>query len=148
MADLSPLMVEILQRGGSVELTVTGSSMWPMLLHRVSRVRLASVQELKKGDIPLYRRTNGAFVLHRIVDAENGIYTCCGDNQWHFEFGLEKKQMIAIVTDFCRKNRWISVNNRGYGLYWHTWLIVLPLRKLLFGGWRRIKRLCSSLIER
>ena len=142
MAALSPLIEEILQSGGTVELTVTGSSMWPMLLHRVSRVRLAPVEELRKGDLPLYRRRNGTYVLHRIAAVEaDGSYTCCGDNQWHLERGLQREQMVAVVTDFCRKDRWMSGNAGIYRMYCRVWLAIRPLRRLIFGGFKRIKRM-------
>lgn len=140
MASLSPLMEEILQQGGTVELTVTGNSMWPMLRHKVSRVRLAPVGVLRKGDLPLYRRDNGKFILHRIVAAGEGTYTCCGDNQWHVEPGLRQDQMIAVVTHFARKNRWVNAENRLYRVYWRFWVAVRPLRRLVFGGWGRVKR--------
>ena len=141
MASLSPLMEEILQQGGTIELTVTGNSMRPMLLHKVSRVRLVPIETLQRGDLPLYRRQNGAFVLHRITDVQDGSYTCCGDNQWHRERGLRRDQMIAVVTEFSRRgdDRWVSGNDRKYRLYWQLWLAIRPLRRLAFGGWRRVK---------
>ena len=143
MESLSPLLEEILHNGGTVELTVTGNSMWPMLHHQVSRVRLAPVSELKKGDLPLYKRKNGTYVLHRILNVEaDGSYTCCGDNQWHLERGLQRAQMVAVVTHFSRKgNRWVSGNDRLYRLYTQFWMAVRPLRRLIFGGWRRIRRM-------
>lgn len=49
MASLSPLMEEILQQGGAVELTVTGDSMWPMLLYKVSRICLTLIETLRRG---------------------------------------------------------------------------------------------------
>ena len=142
MASLSPLIEEILKDGGTATLTITGTSMWPMLCHRVSRVRLAPVGELKKGDLPLYRRDNGAYVLHRILSVEpDGTYTCCGDNQWHLERGLRHDQMIAVVTDFCRKgDAWVSGNDWKYRLYARLWMAVRPLRRYILGGMRRIKR--------
>ena len=144
MANLSPLIEEILHSGGTVELTVTGNSMWPMLHHKVSRVRLAPVGELKKGDLPLYRRQNGAYVLHRILAVEtDGSYTCCGDNQWHLECGLQRAQMIAVVTHFSRKGDdcWVSGNDWKYRLYAQMWMAARPVRRLIFGGWRRLKRM-------
>lgn len=146
MASLSPLMQEVLQSGGTIELTVTGNSMWPMLRHKVSRVRLAPVGELKLGDLPLYRRANGKFVLHRIVAAENGTYVCCGDNQWHAEPGLRRNQMIAVVTHFARKDRWVSVESGLYRVYRRFWVAVRPLRRLVFGGWGRVKRTVRRLV--
>lgn len=137
MASLSPLMEEILSHGGSVELTVTGNSMFPMLRHRVSRVRLAPPRPLLVGDLPLYRRDNGKYVLHRIVAVENGLYTCCGDNQWQLETGLRQDQILAVMTDFQRKTRWVSAQNAAYTAYWRFWLAILPLRKFTMRaiGW-------------
>ena len=140
MASLSPIMEEVLARGGSVELTVTGNSMKPMLLHKISRVRLAPVRELRVGDLPLYRRDNGHFVLHRIVAAENGVFTCCGDNQWRLEKGLRRDQMLAVVTDFNRSGSWIACENRVYGMYWRYWLCIRPLREFVSRGVGWLKR--------
>lgn len=148
MADLSPLMVEILQRGGSVELTVTGSSMWPMLRHRVSRVKLTPAGRLEKGDLPLYRRDNGAYVLHRVIGEENGSYTCCGDNQWVSEPGIRPDQVLAVVTEFARGKRWVSCRNWWYRLYRQVWVAIRPLRRLVFGGLRRIGRLAGGVLQK
>ena len=147
MVSLSPLIEEILQGGGTVELTVTGNSMWPMLCHGVSRVRLAPIHTLKKGDLPLYRRQNGAYVLHRILAIRSGgSYTCCGDHQWQLEEGLERAQMLAVVTDFCRKgDQWVSVKDRKYRLYTRVWMAVRPLRRFIFAAWRRWRALRKSL---
>lgn len=147
MTSLSPLMREVLQSGGTVELTVSGNSMWPMLRHRVSRVRLTGADALRKGDLPLYQRTNGKFILHRIVAAEAGTYTCCGDNQWSVEPGLTGEQMIAVVTHFARKNKWVSVDSGAYRLYWRFWLAVRPLRRLIFGGFHRVKRTLRRMLK-
>ncbi len=140
MASLSPILEEILASGGTVELTVTGRSMSPMLKDRVSRVRLAAPKELKRGDIPLYRRKSGAYVLHRITDTEGDTFTLCGDRQWHLERGIEASQILAVVTDFNRSGRWRSCEAPLYRFYVGIWLAVRPLRRLVFGGGRRVLR--------
>ncbi len=139
-AELTPLMDEILSAGGTVELTVTGGSMRPMLLHKKSRVRLIRRETVQRGDIPLYRRKNGGYVLHRIVGEENGAYLCCGDAQWHIERGICADQIIGVVTDFSREGKWASCENANYRLYWRFWLWIRPLRRLIFGGLRRVRR--------
>ena len=50
MESLSPLISEIVSAGGTVEITVTGNSMWPMLLHRKSKVKVARADNIKIGD--------------------------------------------------------------------------------------------------
>ncbi len=140
MAELTPLVEEILSAGGTVELTVTGNSMRPMLRHRVSRVRLTGAGKLQRGDIPLYCRENGQFVLHRIVGKENGGYVCCGDAQWHLERGIREEQILGVATAFAREERWTSCESRVYQAYWRFWLLIRPLRRLVIGGWRRVRR--------
>jgi len=142
MAELTPLMDEILRSGGTVELTVTGGSMRPMLCHKVSRVRLVRAEALHRGDIPLYRREkSGRFVLHRIVGEENGSYICCGDAQWHLERGIRPEQVLGVVTEFARKDSWTACESAPYRAYWKFWLWIRPLRRLVFGGSRRVWRM-------
>ena len=140
LEELSPLMQEILGRGESFEMTVTGNSMRLMLRHRVSRVRLAPPRPLQKGDLPLYRRKTGAYILHRVANVTEDGYVFCGDAQWHLEKGIGQEQIVAVATDFARRDRWVSCASAGYRIYWRFWLWVRPLRRLVFGGWGRIKR--------
>lgn len=149
MAELTPLMDEILRSGGTVELTVTGGSMRPMLRHKVSRVRLERRDTVCRGDIPLYRREkSGRFVLHRVVALENGCYTCCGDAQWHLERGIRPEQVLGVVTAFARNDTWTACESAPYRVYWKFWLWIRPLRRLVFGGWGRVKRKLRGMVKR
>lgn len=142
MSALTPLMEEILTSGGTVELTVTGRSMEPMLHDGVSRVRLAAPRKLRRGDLPLYRRTDGSYVLHRITAVDADVVTCCGDAQWTLECGILPENILAVTEAFDRGDgRWMSVDSVRYGVYWRVWLALRPLRHLTVGGARRIKRL-------
>ena len=134
LADYYPLIREILENGGSFTLTVTGSSMYPFILGNRDQVTLSPITgELKKYDLPLYRREDGAFVLHRIVRVEaDGTYTCCGDHQWILERGLRRDQMIAVATAFVRKGRHLTNKNLLYRMYCVVWTWMLRLRKLIF----------------
>ena len=144
MASISSVLQEILAAGTSVEITVSGNSMYPMLKHQISRVRLSTAAALHKGDLPLYRRENGAYILHRIVGEKDGSYICCGDNQWHLESGIRREQMIAVVTDYCRDGKWRSCAARSYRLYVRFWIAIRPLRRILIGGGRRLWHLLQK----
>ncbi len=147
MSDLTPVMEEVLDSGGTVEMTVTGNSMYPTLKHRVSQVRLDAV-EPQIGDIVLYRRRNGMWVLHRIVGTEDDTFTLCGDNQWTLERGIRREQILAVVTDFRRTSRWRSRHSRPYRVYTYFHMASRPLRHLFFGGIRRIKRIVKGWVGR
>ena len=149
MASLSPILSEVISAGGSVQLTVTGNSMRPMLRHRVSHVKLSAVHNPRVGDVPLYRRDNGAFVLHRIVRADGDSFTMCGDNQWQLEKGIRRDQLIAVITDFSRDGiHWCSCSHSAYAVYWKFWVGIRPLRHLLIGGYRRARRFGGRLLRK
>lgn len=144
MVELYPLMKEILDDGGSFKLTVTGSSMFPFILGGRDQVTLSPLPaKLRKNDLPLYRRRDGSFILHRIVRCEkDGTYTCCGDHQWVLEPGLRQEQMIAIATAFVRKGRAITNRNILYRMYRTLWTWIIPIRPYFFKlheRWRRRK---------
>ena len=144
MEALMPLFRERLAAGQQVRFSPMGTSMLPMLRQGRDSVVLSPAPErLSRYDLPLYRRDNGAYVLHRILSVEaDGTYTCCGDNQWHLEKGLRRDQMIAVVESFSRRgdDRWVSGNDRKYRLYTRIWMTARPLRRYILGAWRRVKR--------
>ena len=132
---LMPLIREQLVAGQKVRLTPHGNSMWPMLRSGRDMVELSPLpQRLKKYDLPLYRRDDGRYLLHRIIRVEAGGCTCSGDGQLRREPGVQRAQMIALVTAFCRDGRWYPVSHPAYWLYCRLW----PACKL---GWRLVKGL-------
>ena len=153
LADYYPLIQETLDQGGTFSLTITGTSMFPFIVGGRDKVTLSPLPEkLKKNDLPLYRRANGAFVLHRIVKVcKDGTYTCCGDHQWWLEKGLRREQMIGLATEYVRKGKKLTNRNVLYRCYRTVWTWVLPLRKYYFsliGKWNGLKRKLKKLFSR
>lgn len=125
---LMPLFREQLDAGGKITFAPRGTSMLPMLRQGTDTVTLSPLPEkLKKYDLPLYRRQDGKYVLHRIVKTGK-TYTCIGDNQFVYEAGVERAQMIAVVSSFCRGNREYSVTDWRYRCYCGIWHSSRPLR--------------------
>lgn len=150
LEDMYPVICEVLEQGGAFSLTITGTSMWPTMLGGRDQVTIVKAPErLKQYDLPLYRRQNGQFVLHRILRVEaDGSYTCCGDHQWALEKGLRQENMIGIVTDFVRKGKKHSVQERGYRLWVRVWARLLPLRRFLFAAHDCYRRAGSFVLRR
>lgn len=73
---------EELERSGKILQTTIGDSMEPMLQNRQNIVVIEKADGLlKKYDLPLYRRPNGKYVLHRILKVRKNDYIICGDNR-------------------------------------------------------------------
>ena len=133
MEKLIPVIRECLDAGKTVRFSPRGISMLPMLRQGIDCVVFSPVPgKLKKYDLPLYRRDNGQYVLHRIVEVGD-TYTCVGDNQFVLEKGLRQDQMIALVTAFTRGKRQYSVDALGYRIYCRFWHYSRPVRHF----WRR-----------
>ena len=139
-----PQIQETLAQGRKVRFMPNGTSMLPMLRQGVDSVTLSPVPEkLRKYDLPLYRRDNGQFVIHRIVKAGD-TYTCVGDNQFALERGLRRDQMIALVTSFSRGEKEIPVTALPYRLYCRLWHWSRPFRS----RWRALRRRLRRKHER
>lgn len=152
LADYYPLIKETLDQGGTFSLTITGTSMYPFIVGGRDKVTLSPLPEkLKKNDLPLYRRANGAFVLHRIVKVcKDGTYTCCGDHQWWPEEKLRREQMIGLATEYVRKGKKLTNHNLVYRVYRTVWTWVLPFRRYFFRlneKWHGVKNRLNRLFR-
>lgn len=142
--EIMPLIRERLAAGENVQFSPGGSSMLPMLMPERDSVLLSPVTGcLRKGDLPLYQRKNGQYVLHRVI-AAGEHYICCGDNQVNPERGIEHGQMIAVVSSFTRKGKRISVEAPAYQAYCRFWMASRPLRYV----WRKGKRILKRIARR
>ena len=117
------IILEKLEAGGTVTFTPHGTSMLPMLRDGEDVVVLKKPQgRLHLFDIPLYRRDNGQYVLHRVIDfCRDGTYILCGDNQFAKEKGITDSQIIAVISGFVRKGKAYSVKSFRYRVYVNFW---------------------------
>lgn len=133
MSEMSPLITGLIDEGVDVTILVTGSSMRPMLTHLKDTVVLTKCDpcSLKKGDIPLYLRENGQYVLHRILKVNPDSYDISGDNQWEIERDVKHSQILCVVKGFRRKGKYHSCDELLYRLYESTWRLLFPFRKFI-----------------
>lgn len=144
MEELVPVLLLQLAHGDVASLTVTGSSMLPMVTPHRDRVWLKSCPEqLDCGDVILYRRDNGQYVLHRIVKLSQPMI-CCGDNQWEEE-AVRPDQTIALVTAFDRNGKHYTVQAWTYRIYVLMMTRLFPLRRAYIAVRRRLGRIRTHL---
>lgn len=130
MQELLPFIEEAFVNNKTFTIPITGISMRPLLICGRDTVTLKKcTDKLKKGDLPLYRRENGAFVLHRVVGFDkNGNYIMCGDNQFLKEYNIEHSQIIGVVSEITRNGNTFSVDSKKYDLYVKLGLLLLNVR--------------------
>lgn len=118
LSDLAPVIEETLSSGGSIRLEITGQSMLPLLREGRDSVELIKAcGRLKKYDIPLYRREDGTFVLHRVIGVRRRGYVMCGDHQCIKEYPVTDGQIIGVVSSFRRDGKDIDTKDASYMKY-------------------------------
>ena len=144
MEELWALMLPQLSQGGTVRLTVSGCSMHPMLRSRRDTVVLREDADLRKGDLILFRREDGSFVLHRIVRVKNADqWIVCGDNQYEPEI-VERDQVLAKMTEFIRGGKTFRAEHPGYKAYVAIWVWLFPVRRPLLA----MRRFCGRIVRK
>ena len=133
--DTAPLLEtyrELLQSVNTLPLLVSGNSMVPFLVHGRDTVYLTRVNyPLKVGDMVLYQRDNGEYILHRICRLEGELFCLVGDAQTVLEHGIRREQIFARVEWVQRKGK-----QQKPGCFWwiffeKVWVRIIPCRPMI-----------------
>lgn len=138
-------LIPLLDQGKEVQLPVAGSSMSPFLADGRDALLLRKISgAVKKGDMVLFRRRSGQYVMHRVcrVRSENGnmCYYMIGDGQMQVEGPIMRGQILAVVSLVKRKGKWIGPGNFWWKFFRIVWLNIVPLRPAAIRGWSVFKR--------
>ena len=140
---MGPLL-GLLEETDAVPLVISGGSMTPFLVPKRDSVYLSKAdRELKRGDMVLYRRDNGQYVLHRVFCVENGLYTMVGDAQTVLEPGIRGDQIRAVVTAVRRKEKLLQKNSFWWLFFEKIWIRMVSLRPVIMKTYQLMKRLLS-----
>lgn len=128
---------EYLQEHGALTYRVVGISMQPLLdqdrdLITVLRNDLAEKDEngrFHNHEVVLYKRhSDGAYVLHRIVEVREKDYVILGDNCVKREYGITDEDILGVMTSFVRDGKTIQVTDPLYKAYVELWCALEPFR--------------------
>lgn len=124
---------KLLAEGKRVKFTVSGNSMWPLIIHNRDSVMLVPCdkERLKKGEIILFKTNPYHYVLHRITKVVKGGYITTGDGNLHRDGFVCCKQVVAKVSEIYRKDRVIICSKWYWKLFFRIWMFLFPIRGLL-----------------
>lgn len=134
-------LIGLLEETESVPLVISGGSMVPFLVHGRDLVYLSKVTApLKRGDMILYRRDNGRYILHRIWRIEKESFTMVGDAQTVLEPGIRPDQVLARVTAVRRKGKLLRSGSFWWEFFEKVWIRIVPLRRALMSAYSHLVR--------
>lgn len=90
-------------------------------------------ERLRRGEVLLYRRADGSYVLHRLTGFwQDGTLVFCGDRQTEPERGIRPEQVIARAVAFERKGHFFTRRAPGYRVYCALWPRLRWCRQAIF----------------
>lgn len=121
---------DLLKQGQrSVSVPVAGSSMVPFLVDGDTVYLDLITTPVKRGDIVLYRRSNGRYILHRVCRVNrDGSYSMVGDAQTELERLPSREQIHARVTYARHRGKVLKPRQLRWWAYRHIWLWLRPWR--------------------
>ena len=123
----------MLQGGAdSVPVPVKGVSMQPFL--RTGDFVYVALPEgkIKKGDILLFQRADGQYVLHRVMKIRGSYCWMQGDSQlWKEPVRMEQIRAKAVSARI--RGEIVPEGSRRWWMYSHPWRWLAPLRRQI--GW-------------
>ena len=133
-----------LRAGRTIIAQTVGDSMEPLLRQGETQVVLVPVSgPLKRGDLPLYQRPSGQYVLHRVVDVRDGVYYTRGDNRFGEE-RVEPDWILGVTSAVIRGGETVPVSDAGYQRYVRRRLASYPVRHV-FDRLRRLPDILRRL---
>lgn len=112
--EMMPVIKEVLDSGATFRFYPKGQSMLPTIVEKKDSVVLASPEKIALYDAVLYRRSNGQFVLHRIVAVNEATFDMCGDAQTDIEKDVPKSAVLAKVCAIYKEDIYTDVSDNQY----------------------------------
>ena len=134
-----------LERKGNITYTCRGISMLPLLRQKRDLFTITKKQgRCRKYDVALYKRADGAYVLHRIVKVLPDGYVFLGDNCLNKEYGITDQDILGVMTSFVRDGKEHAADAGGCRRYAKLGYMLYPVRSL----WKRLKMRIRNIIHK
>ncbi len=120
----------VLAENGMYAFFPKGTSMTPLIIQgRDSVIVERKKERLKKYDIALYKRSDGTYVLHRVVRVKKDSYTMCGDNQYHYEYGVKEDSVLGVLVSLFKDGKEVDLNGKEYRRYAFKTVFLQPIKR-------------------
>lgn len=140
---------EEIEKKGTLTYTNVGVSMLPLIRQKKDLIHIKKCSgRLKKYDVPLYKLSNGRYVLHRIIKIRENDYVICGDNCTDKEYGITDKEIIGVLVGITRNGKYISVKDKKYLVYVHLWCDFLEVRIFILKLIKNLKKYIKFILNR
>ncbi len=124
---------QTLKENGFIFTEFIGNSMNPLLISGRDKVYIEKPSNrLKKGDIALYNRSDGSYILHRVYKVLPNSYVFWGDNHFLLEYGITDQNLLGVAKGYYKGEKYVDFSkSKKYAIYKAFWCSSVNLRRFL-----------------
>jgi len=135
---------DILDGGHSIRLSISGDSMSPILRDGdVVEVQPATPDQLRKGDLILFKTEEGFLILHRYIRSQawfSQVWLLTkGDASLGFDRPVSPQQVLGRVVQIIRQGRVLSLEGKKARLVNYVLAKISPYRPIISRVYRSFK---------
>ena len=148
---------DILRSQGKLVYTNTGTSMMPLLRQHRDLLIIAPppAGRLRLWDVPLYKRDNGQYIMHRVLWVRKDDYIMCGDNQFWLEKGISDRHIVGVLEAVNRDGKVMAIRKGTeygsvpllYRIYVSLWCVFFPIRAMILYSKSILKYKLSRILQ-
>ncbi len=146
---LAPLITDLLGSGIRVRISAPGSSMWPLLRHgAIVELESTAGQQITIGDIVLARRSNGPYVLHRVISHNDRFFYLAGDAQGQSEGPFEEEAILGKAVILQSGNSTVYLKNFHWRFWGWIWARTFPFGQVFLQTLHSLKKSSNFFYSR
>ncbi len=128
-----------------VTIKLDGESMRPLIRKQKDSVTIEHLnRQLKKGDVVLFMRNDGVYVVHRVYKINGEKIATIGDNCVEFDTPVSASSVMGIAVRLERNGKTFNMDSRLFRLYGILRMSTRPVRFFLF----KLLRLSVKIFKR
>ncbi len=129
----------------AVSLKLDGESMRPLIRKQKDTVTVFPVtRKLKKGDIVLFARNDGVYVVHRIRKINGNKILTIGDSCAEFDFPISERSVWGLAVRLERNGKTYNLDSSVSRFYGILIMYIRPIRFI----WRKLLKFGVKIIRR
>ena len=113
---------EVLEKEGELIYTNVGYSMYPLIKQREDILKIVKTDDIKKGDIVLYKSNVDHYVLHRLLKIKKDKIILAGDYNYFKDQLIDKNQILGKLITITKKDGQVInlSKDKKFRKFWYT----------------------------
>ena len=95
---------DVLNSDGELYFTNVGYSMYPLIKEREDILHIIKTDNVKKGDVILFKSDNNHYVLHRILKIKKDKIITAGDYNYFKDQPITREQVLGKLVTIKKKD--------------------------------------------